>query len=901
MPNLDIETIKQAAQGRWPEILESIGGVDRQTLDGRHYPCPKCGGDDRFRMIDEAAGALLCNQCFATGNGDGIAALQWLLGCDFITAAGKLGDYLGVKPAKETRSDPEKDLEFLEWSANLVPHLAMKRPGITEDALLRAGARRAKYKRTYMVYALPIIGESLNPEKPVGWVMIEAMGGTLPKWDRKGNIVGDVKVKMTAGSKPGFVGLHAIERLAVTGLPEVIWKVEGVTDLLAMLAAIPEGQQERHLVLTNANGASESPKWMASVLARSKPLVLHDADEPGEVGAKNWAKEITRHGVETIIVRLPYEIEETHGKDVRDYLNDGHTYQDLLARVPLGDVCRPVTEGEQKEAGAEFPTQELILKRLQLEILYEDRGGGVRVFSTLLRKSSTFEKLSKVSEIDIIQAAGEPAMLHISSDPDGTNTWNIADIRKALAIVASSRRGRSDDRGVGIWQGIDENGANNDSIILANDTEAARWNGDRVLRRVLHPRVDGIVIDFGDESEDWYDYERLQGYTAQAHESTEWRTAAIQKSVDLFSRWHWRNEGDPELVVGLIMATWLQTIWAWRPLVCVIGESNCGKSTLFETLGGKGGQHGLFGGLAFSGAKSSEAGIRQGISNTGRVMLLDEFEKSKDREAILATLRASSRGDTVHKGTASQRSLSFTMRHIAWVAAIESGLHRQPDINRFVKLELLEAKKDQHGKLVAPPAGELVDLGLRLLATGLVRANEAKKLAVELKATKIAGAPSRSIETYAVPAAILGRALDFDRPRTEQLLEDLMAGVIERQDGDPEQKDQELLLEAIMQASVQCDHGKRWTVGQIIESYKESGTVYREVAKDLERHGIALREETMAIHRGMACRMLLPNTEWQSIRIDEVLCRVIGAERTSVRFAGQPLRCVSLPLPELTA
>ena len=170
------------------------------------------------------------------------------------------------------------------------------------------------------------------------------------------------------------------------------------------------------------------------------------------------------------------------------------------------------------------------------------------------------------------------------------------------------------------------------------------------------------------------------------------------------------------------MATWLQTIWAWRPLIYVIGESNCGKTSLFETLGGKNGRLGMFGNLAFSGAKSSEAGIRQGIGNTARTILLDEFEKSKDRDKILETLRASSRGDTVTKGTAGHKSRSFTMQHMSWLAAIESGLNRQPDINRFIKLSLESATAAEFGKLVAPSVAESIDLGQKLLAIALVNA-----------------------------------------------------------------------------------------------------------------------------------------------------------------------------------
>lgn len=63
----DLAELKRAASGRWPEILCRLGGIDERLLDGKHHPCPRCQGKDRFRLLDEADGAVFCN-------GQGIAA-----------------------------------------------------------------------------------------------------------------------------------------------------------------------------------------------------------------------------------------------------------------------------------------------------------------------------------------------------------------------------------------------------------------------------------------------------------------------------------------------------------------------------------------------------------------------------------------------------------------------------------------------------------------------------------------------------------------------------------------------------------------------------------------------------------------------------------------------------------
>ena len=90
------DEIRSRASGSWPGIIATCGGISTESLDGHHHPCPKCGGTDRFRMLDLAAGAVFCNQCFNTKNGDGIAAIQWLAGLSFEESCQKVCDYLGI-------------------------------------------------------------------------------------------------------------------------------------------------------------------------------------------------------------------------------------------------------------------------------------------------------------------------------------------------------------------------------------------------------------------------------------------------------------------------------------------------------------------------------------------------------------------------------------------------------------------------------------------------------------------------------------------------------------------------------------------------------------------------------------------------------------------------------------
>lgn len=44
---LDKEVIRAMARGKWAEIL-ILFGIPPPFLDGKHHPCPHCGGTNRF-------------------------------------------------------------------------------------------------------------------------------------------------------------------------------------------------------------------------------------------------------------------------------------------------------------------------------------------------------------------------------------------------------------------------------------------------------------------------------------------------------------------------------------------------------------------------------------------------------------------------------------------------------------------------------------------------------------------------------------------------------------------------------------------------------------------------------------------------------------------------------------
>lgn len=371
----NIVNLKAAARGRWAEILSAVGGCDGDLLDGQHHPCPKCGGTDRFRFTDQAGdGSVICNQCARRHCGDGLATVGWLTGWTFPEVVRRVSDHLGIdssngnghhnsnghKKNGKPAADPGKDLAPVTWSDAVAALWCTSKPPITAASILTAGGRLAKYRGRYVVIDVPVIGQT---GRPVGHVIVNASGGQLPKVAKQTD--GTYKIsewvgkKLTYGSEPGWIG--TTDRLPDAS---IVWWVEGLTDLLAVLS-IPD-LPANVAVITNAMGAGEKPQpWMLQSLAGKTVNVIGDADKPGQEGAQMKATAAAYLADAVRLVKLPFPVLDTHGKDVRDWITS-RTYADLLTLASSGEAIAK-TSTDPGAALAESVDDPHRLARMNLE------------------------------------------------------------------------------------------------------------------------------------------------------------------------------------------------------------------------------------------------------------------------------------------------------------------------------------------------------------------------------------------------------------------------------------------------------------------------------------------------------------------------------------------------------
>ena len=101
-----INEITAEAVGKWQSIFSSLG---IEVGNGKHCPCPVCGGKDRFRFDNKnGRGTYICSQC---GSGDGLNLIKNYYHCDAKEASSKVAECLNLNNHNATSSDFKSDLQ----------------------------------------------------------------------------------------------------------------------------------------------------------------------------------------------------------------------------------------------------------------------------------------------------------------------------------------------------------------------------------------------------------------------------------------------------------------------------------------------------------------------------------------------------------------------------------------------------------------------------------------------------------------------------------------------------------------------------------------------------------------------------------------------------------------------
>lgn len=114
--HLTFDQVRDAALGRWKDLIFPAFGIQVPAKRNQHGPCPICGGKDRFRCDDkQGKGSWICNQC---GAGDGFGLIEKSRNMNYSTVLKEVGATLGLSTETQvTDADRKKWKERAEQQA----------------------------------------------------------------------------------------------------------------------------------------------------------------------------------------------------------------------------------------------------------------------------------------------------------------------------------------------------------------------------------------------------------------------------------------------------------------------------------------------------------------------------------------------------------------------------------------------------------------------------------------------------------------------------------------------------------------------------------------------------------------------------------------------------------------
>jgi 5S rRNA maturation endonuclease (ribonuclease M5) len=671
-------------------------------------------------------------------------------------------------------------------------------------------------------------------------------------------------------------------------LPEVIASSQDTPVLILEGEKLVDLAYEMGFVATCNVGGAGKNKWLKSYsqhLRDRNVIILPDNDKAGWGHEKEVRESLQGIARSVKTLELP-GLEEKD--DIEDWYKRGGTAEQLsalIAGLSDSEPENPFQEQAQFDLEARLQMDRKIVERLGLHVLgMIGDHGSVKVYSEFHEKTEVIRDVDRLSYARILQICGPRTreFIYAGQDDPPDGMFRVRDVKEAIATLSGFHKiDEMLELGDGIWRVEAENGVPVLVMVNANKTGVFR---DGKLHRHHSPRFGNQIIDL-DTREPWANFDRISDCVSRF--SPEWSQAITARTEDWLASWIYGHQDEsPALLTGMILATWLQTAWRWRPQIAVIGESASGKSSLFELLCGSkhSSEKGIFGNLAIKSSAPSAAGIRQYLGNSAKIVIADELEQNRHRQEILNMLRMAGQGDSTLRGTTGKQSgMEFTIKHIVWIGSTESGIQKDPDANRFIMVELKKPNSSQSGNLPRLTSEEKSAAGIELLAIALQTFGRASYLVNLIRERKPADHDIRIIESYAVPAATYSAAMGLDDDQAIDTFQSVIKLAGSRED---RESDQEILLNTILESILHLPKGEKMSVANAIAQSK----IDMEVNTAMETCGVGVFSdtgtETVFFSSSTVKRHLLRGTDYERINIGEILKRLPGAVENARRHVG---------------
>jgi hypothetical protein len=267
--------------------------------------------------------------------------------------------------------------------------------------------------------------------------------------------------------------------------------------------------------------------------------------------------------------------------------------------LPLASARPPEPVDQQRVAA-----DEAILAKVGIEVLgHWSKTDRIEIYSKYLGEVRTMPRPEDWTYLRAVQKVGLPIALHVSRDNDAAEgKIPIEDLKDTVARNSGKRCLDGTLRcGDGIWR------VGRERTIVVSGNRAMECLAGK-LTDLPSPLVEGALLDLTSRDA-WADREALAANLVKARDP-EWAMQRLDAAQKLFEDgWQWTGKYDARTIALLVAATYIQTLWPWRPTVAITGPTYSGKTLLLKTL------KRMFGELTLLMYRATSDEFRQSIQN----------------------------------------------------------------------------------------------------------------------------------------------------------------------------------------------------------------------------------------------------------------------------------------------
>ena len=907
-----------AALGRWSDLLAALGGLEPAQLNGRHQPCPLCGGRDRYRFDDlQGSGSWFCNQCGGKdqlgGGGTGIDLLMRLRRWSYRQACEAVERYMELAPSRDEQQRHRPQPVSYPLPAALPAAALAAGPGLV-SGLPGHGSRPWRQPETPPLDAPP---PALDQGATAQWCYCDPAGAQLFWVQRlclgQGGRKAFLQRVWLAGAwhRPSRRDPFTCEWPAprpLYGLPALVQRpeatvlvVEGEATADAAALLFPE-----LVVISWANGTNAIAKSDWLLLAGRSVTLWPDADAPGRKAMARLAALLAEQGCQLQLVEPPAELPQ--GWDLADAdwstAEAAEHLQQWAGPVPPAVAAK--TAAAAKSTGADA-----------IRSAAQDPGPTGQ--GAAGSAAAPFQCLGYDAEASFYRSGRTGQVLRLA------RSAHTAAHLVALAPLAHWETLYSSRTGVN-WPAVA-------SDLYERSIAAGLFSPERIRGRgawwdenrpLLH-LGDRLVTPDGDQpitapfcSRFVYQHmPRLNGPGDVAPLSVP-EAAAI---VAIANRFRWEVPASGTLLLGWVVLAPICGALGWRPHLWLTGGAGSGKSAILDRYVTP-----LLGDFALlvSGS-TTEAGLRQSIGSDAMPVVFDEAESNEKgdqqrMQGILALARVASSESSAAmlKGSPSGEVSRYRVRSMFLLSSIATALKQGADQGRFAQLslrnpaDLAKAERESHWAGLDRDLERQItpELGRRLIARSTGMIGVIRQAAAVFSRSAARHFDSQRLgDQYGTLLAGAWSLLSDVAPTQAEAELCIASHDWESYGQGSEQGDEQRCLQMILQhpAKVECaDRSVTRTIGELVELAVHQAhdlEIGAELASQtLARAGLRLEQGQLLVsNTAQPIAQILRETAW-SHGWSVLLLRLHGAQRRGpVRFcgAGMITRAVAIPLAVL--